>query len=62
MAKITITFYSMYGHIRELADGLAGATPSTGHEATLLQVPEILSEEILKALHAPAKKIIYAVS
>ncbi|GAB4818619.1 hypothetical protein N2152v2_005665 [Parachlorella kessleri] len=47
---------STYGHIYQLAQKVkAGVDSVPGFEGVLLQVPEILPEEVLKAMHAPPK-------
>jgi len=53
--KIAIVYYSMYGHIRKLADAEKKGIEAAGGEATLLQVAETLPEDILAKLHAPPK-------
>ncbi|PWA66142.1 NAD(P)H dehydrogenase (quinone) FQR1 [Artemisia annua] len=46
----------MYGHIEKLAHEIQkGAASVEGVEAKLWQVPEILSEEVLKKMSAPPK-------
>jgi len=53
--KIAIITYSMYGHITTMAEAIkAGITEAGGH-ATIYQVPETLSPEILQKMHAPSK-------
>jgi NAD(P)H dehydrogenase (quinone) len=46
----------MYGHIATLAESVAEGVKSTGADVTILQVPETLTEEVLKKMGAPAKK------
>ncbi|GKE68977.1 probable NAD(P)H dehydrogenase FQR1-like protein 1, partial [Tanacetum coccineum] len=49
-------YYSMYGHVEKLAHEIQkGAESVKGVEAKLWQVPEILSEEVLKKMSAPPK-------
>ncbi|MBI5778427.1 MAG: NAD(P)H:quinone oxidoreductase [Planctomycetes bacterium] len=51
--KINVIFYSMYGHIYQLAEAVAaGAKEITGAEVKLLQVPETLSNEVLGKMGA----------
>lgn len=48
-AKIQVVFYSMYGHIYEMAKAIEeGAGQVEGVEVALFQVPELVPEEILK--------------
>ena len=47
--KIHIVFYSMYGHIYQMAEAVAGgAREVAGAEVTLLQVPELVPEAALE--------------
>ncbi|KAK2447137.1 NAD(P)H dehydrogenase (quinone) fqr1 [Trifolium repens] len=51
--KVYIIYHSTYGHVEKLAEEiLKGATSVEGVEAKLWQVPEILSEEVLKKMKA----------
>jgi len=54
-AKIAVIYYSMYGHIAQLAAAIAKGVESAGAEVTLLQVPETLTQDVLDKMHAPAK-------
>ena len=50
MAKVTIVFYSMYGHVYQLAKAVArGAEEVDGSQVALYQVPELVPEEKLVA-------------
>ncbi|OQO00516.1 Minor allergen Cla h 7 [Cryoendolithus antarcticus] len=53
--KIAILFYSMYGHIEQLAKAEAEGIKSAGGTVDLYRVPETLPEEVLTKMHAPAK-------
>ncbi|KAF9474759.1 NADH-quinone oxidoreductase [Pholiota conissans] len=53
--RIAIVIYSMYGHIAKLAEAAKAGIELKGGKATIYQVPETLSPEILTAMHAPAK-------
>jgi NAD(P)H dehydrogenase (quinone) len=61
MTRILVVFYSMYGHVWQLAEAVAagiGQTP--GCEAVLRRVPETLPEEVLGtmgALEAQARMV-----
>jgi len=47
--NISIVFYSMYGHIYRMAEAVAaGAREADGADVSLYQVPELISEKILK--------------
>ena len=52
---VVLTLFSMYGHINTMAHTVAKGVRSTGAEASLFQVPETLSPEVLKLLKAPPK-------
>ncbi|KAF1951875.1 flavo protein WrbA [Byssothecium circinans] len=53
--KIAIVYYSMYGHIRQLAEAEKKGIEEAGGSATLFQVQETLSDEVLAKMHAPPK-------
>ncbi|CAB9517325.1 H dehydrogenase [Seminavis robusta] len=56
MAKIIIVYYSMYGHVKTMAQKVKEGVDSVGcAEAVLYQVPETLPEEVLKKMGAPPK-------
>ena len=55
MPKVAIVYYSMYGHIKAMADAVKSGLEEAGCEATLLQVPETLPTEVLEKMHAPPK-------
>lgn len=51
--KITVLFYSTYGHIHRMAQAIAeGASQVSGAEVSLLRVPETLSDDTIKAIGA----------
>ncbi|HBB16343.1 MAG TPA: NAD(P)H:quinone oxidoreductase [Syntrophus sp. (in: bacteria)] len=51
--KVFIVFYSLYGHIRRMAEAVGeGAKEVGGAEVSLYRVPETLPEEILKKMGA----------
>ena len=41
-ARIQIIFYSMYGHVYQMAEAIAAGVREGGGEASLLQVPELV--------------------
>jgi len=45
----------LYGHIGKLAESVREGVVAAGGSATIYQIPETLSPEILTKLHAPAK-------
>jgi NAD(P)H dehydrogenase (quinone) len=46
--KVSVVFYSMYGHVWRLAEAIAeGARQVDGAEVALFQVPELVPEEAL---------------
>jgi NAD(P)H:quinone oxidoreductase type IV len=64
--RIQVVFYSMYGHIYKMAEEIAaGAREVKDTEATLLQVPELVPDDVLeksgaKAARAPFAKVPFA--
>ncbi|CAM6098984.1 unnamed protein product [Calypogeia fissa] len=56
VTKVWVIYYSMYGHVKKLAEEiLKGANSVEGVEATLYQVPETLHHDVLAKMHAPPK-------
>ncbi|PHH71537.1 hypothetical protein CDD80_5213 [Ophiocordyceps camponoti-rufipedis] len=53
--KIAIIYYSMYGHIRQLAEAEKKGVEKAGGSADLFQLPETLGEDVLSKMHAPPK-------
>ncbi|KAK8181770.1 flavoprotein-like protein [Phyllosticta capitalensis] len=53
--KIAIVYYSMYGHVKQLALAEKEGIEAAGGSATLFQVPETLPEEVLGKMHAAPK-------
>jgi NAD(P)H dehydrogenase (quinone) len=55
--KILVVFYSLYGHVYKMAEAIAeGAKEVPGVVVDLRQVPETLSEDILKKMGAVEAK------
>jgi NAD(P)H dehydrogenase (quinone) len=51
--KILVVYYSMYGHIQQMAQAIAeGVHTVSGAEAELRRVPETLSDEVLEKMGA----------
>ncbi|PNH07277.1 Flavoprotein-like protein YCP4 [Tetrabaena socialis] len=56
MTKVWIVYYSLYGHIKTMAEAVKKGVESVeGVEATIYQVAETLPEEVLGKMHAPPK-------
>jgi len=53
--KVAIVFYSMYGHIKAIAEAEKAGLAKAGIQADIFQVPETLPQEILTKMHAPPK-------
>ena len=59
--KVQIVFYSMYGHIYQLAEAVAeGVRQVEDAEAMLYQVPELMPEEALEKSGAKAARAAFA--
>jgi len=59
--KILIPFYSMYGHIYQMAQAVAeGVQEVAGAEALLRRVPETLSGEVLERMGAADPQKVFA--
>ena len=59
--KIQIVFYSMYGHVHQLAEAVAaGAREVPGVEVGLFQVPELVPDEALERTGAKAARAAFA--
>jgi len=53
--KIAIVYYSMYGHIKQLALAEKKGIEAAGGTVDIYQLPETLPEEVLTKMYAPAK-------
>ncbi|KAM0349660.1 hypothetical protein ACHAPU_003489 [Fusarium lateritium] len=53
--RIAIVYYSMYGHIKAMAEAEKAGIEKAGGTADLFQIPETLPEEVLAKMHAPPK-------
>ena len=61
MAKVQIVFYSMYGHIYQLAEAVAeGAREVPDTEVSLFQVPELMPDDALEKSGAKAAREAFA--
>ncbi|KAI0310283.1 NADH-quinone oxidoreductase [Amylostereum chailletii] len=53
--KVAIVIYSMYGHVAKLAEAEKAGIEAAGGKATIYQIAETLSDEILVKMYAPPK-------
>lgn len=53
--KIAVVFYSMYGHIKALAEAEKAGAEKAGAEVDIFQIAETLPEEVLAKMYAPPK-------
>jgi NAD(P)H:quinone oxidoreductase type IV len=59
--KIQVVFYSMYGHVHEMAEAVAeGARQLPGTEVSLWQVPELVPDAILQRSGADVARAAFA--
>ena len=60
-ARIQIVFYSMYGHVYQMAEAVAaGAREGDAAEVSLWQVPELVPEDILEKSGAAISRAAFA--
>ncbi|KAF8066604.1 NADH-quinone oxidoreductase [Lyophyllum atratum] len=53
--RVAIVIYSLYGHIARMAEAVKAGVEEAGGSATIFQVAETLSQEILTKMKAPPK-------
>ncbi|KAG8625052.1 hypothetical protein KVT40_006803 [Elsinoe batatas] len=53
--KIAIVYYSLYGHIKTLAEAEKKGIEAAGGTADIYQIPETLPQNVLEMMHAPPK-------
>jgi len=53
--RVAIVIYSMYGHIATMAESVKSGVEKAGGKATIYQIAETLSQEVLDKMHAPPK-------
>jgi NAD(P)H dehydrogenase (quinone) len=53
--RVAIVIYSLYGHIAKLAEAVKSGVNNAGGSATIYQIQETLSEDILKLVKAPPR-------
>src|ERR1700751_2017882 len=58
-AKIHVVFYSMYGHVYQMAQAVADGAREAA-EVSLWQVPELVSDEILEKTGAATARAAFA--
>ena len=51
MTKVLVLYYSSYGHLETMAEAVAEGARSTGAEAVVKRVPELVPDEVAKASH-----------
>ncbi|MDE1158636.1 MAG: NAD(P)H:quinone oxidoreductase type IV [Neorhizobium sp.] len=51
MTKVLVLYYSSYGHIEKMAEAVAEGVKSTGAEAVIKRVPELVPEDVAKSSH-----------
>ncbi|KAK2807517.1 Minor allergen Alt a 7 [Emmonsiellopsis sp. PD_5] len=54
--KVAIVFYSMYGHIAQLAEAQKRGIEAAGGQVDIYQIAETLPQEVLDKMHAPSKQ------
>ena len=61
MAKVHVVFYSMYGHVYQMAEAVTeGARGVAGPEVQLFQVPELVPDEALAKSGAKEAREVFA--
>lgn len=53
--RVAIVYYSLYGHIKQLAEAEKKGIEDAGGSADLYQLPETLDQDVLTKMHAPPK-------
>jgi NAD(P)H:quinone oxidoreductase type IV len=59
-ATIQIIFYSMYGHVYQMAEAVAAGAREAGAKVSVWQVPELVPDEILEKSGAAAARAAFA--
>lgn len=54
--RIAIVYYSMYGHIRQLAQAEKAGIEKAGGTCDFYQIEETLPKEVLQKMHAPTEQ------
>ncbi|TPX63752.1 NAD(P)H dehydrogenase (quinone) [Spizellomyces sp. 'palustris'] len=55
VSKVAIIYYSMYGHVGQLARAIKKGVESVGLKGDLYQIPETLPKDVLEKMHAPGQ-------
>ncbi|SCU80380.1 LADA_0B07008g1_1 [Lachancea dasiensis] len=55
MSKVAIIIYTLYGHTAQVAEAQKKGVEAAGGEANIYQVPETLSDEVIKAMGGAPK-------
>ncbi len=55
MTQVLVLYYSMYGHISQMAHAVADGARQQGARVTVKQVPETIPADVLEKMGAPAK-------
>jgi NAD(P)H:quinone oxidoreductase type IV len=58
--KIQVIFYSMYGHVYQMAEAVAAGARESDGEVSLWQVPELVPDEILEKSGAAVARAAFA--
>lgn len=53
--KTAIIIYSLYHHVAKMAESVKAGVEKAGGEASIFQIQETLSDEVLTLMHAPPK-------
>lgn len=59
MTKVLVLYYSSYGHIETMAYAVAEGVKSTGAEAVVKRVPELVPEEVAKSSHFKMDQLLH---
>jgi NAD(P)H dehydrogenase (quinone) len=51
MTQVLVLYYSTYGHIERMAEGVAAGVREAGADATIKRVPELVPDEVARASH-----------
>ena len=55
MTKVLILYYSAYGHMERMAQAVAEGVRDAGVEADIKRVPELVPQEVAKAIRVQAR-------
>lgn len=60
MAKVAVVYYSMYGHIHQMAEAIADGAKAGGADVALFQVAELVPDAALERTGAKAARAAFA--